>query len=152
MRPPIFAQTPVGTVPQQYLHLARMYRQAAIDLPAYVNASINWPAYFLLLHACELALKGFCKQCVANGQIFARASNHDLKSWYEIGRTYGLPAANQYTLDAFDILTELHRNNYARYPDNRRGFIPEISSLADDVVEWLFSVVSPVVQQGSLRR
>ena len=54
MRPPIFAQTPVGTVPQQYLHLARMYRQAAIDLPAYVNASVNWPAYFLLLHACEL--------------------------------------------------------------------------------------------------
>lgn len=144
----MFSQTPVGTVPQQYLHLARMYRQAAIDLPNYVNNSLNWPAYFLLLHACELTLKGFCKHCVMNGKADARASHHDLKGWYEIARAYGHPIADQHILDAFDILTELHRNNYARYPDNRNGPVPEISNLVNDVVDWLISAASPVVQRG----
>ncbi len=143
-----FFSDPGSTIPQQYLHLARMYRRAAIDLPEYVNGSLNWPAYFLLLHACELALKGYCRQCVVNGQTDARAANHDLKGWYEIARRYGCASANQHTLDAFDTLTELHRHNYARYPDNRRGPIPDISHLANDVVDWLISAVSPVVQQG----
>ena len=104
--------------------------------------------FSLLLHACELALKGYCRQCVVNGQTDARAANHDLKGWYEIARRYGCASANQHTLDAFDTLTELHRHNYARYPDNRRGPIPDISHLANDVVDWLISAVSPVVQQG----
>jgi hypothetical protein len=145
MKPPMFSQPPTGTMPQQYLYLARMFRNAAIDLPAYVNADINWPAYALLLHACELALKAFCDQSVANGNPPARASNHDLKGWYAIACRYGLPA-DPHIAEAIDVLTELHARHYARYPDNRRTRIPDISNLAYTVVDWLISAAAPVVQ------
>jgi hypothetical protein len=140
----MFSSPPAGSKPQQYLHLARMFRTAAIALPDYVGAEQNWPAYALLLHACELALKAFCDQAVANGQPTDRASNHDLKGWYAIALRYGLPS-DQQIAEHIDNLTELHANHYTRYPDNRRGRIPEISRLANDVVDWLISAVSPSI-------
>jgi hypothetical protein len=148
MKPPIFGQRLWGTEPQQYLQLARMYRDAALFLPNYVGPNLNWPAYFLLMHACELTLKAFCKQCVANGQPYTRAPNHDLTKWYAIALNYGLPPADAYTKEALDTLSVLHDDDFARYPDNRRGPIPEVSDIANIVVEWLLAVVSPVVQQG----
>jgi hypothetical protein len=146
MKAPMFSQPPTGTMPQQYMHLARMFREAAVYLPAYVNGGVNWPAYALLLHACELALKAFCDQSVATGKPSARAPNHDLKGWYALARQYGLPA-DQHIAEAIDILTELHAKHYARYPDNRKAPIPDISNVADTVVDWLISTISPMVQQ-----
>ena len=141
MKPPIFSPPPAGSKPQQYLHLARMFRAAALGLPAYVNGEQNWPAYALLLHACVLALKAFCDQSVANGKPSARAPNHDLQAWYRIAVQYGLPA-NPHVADSIDILAELHAGHYTRYPDNRKTTIPDISNVANDVVDWLIAAVS----------
>ena len=141
MKPPIFSPPPVGSKPQQYLHLARMFRTAALGMSAYVNGEQNWPAYALMLHACELTLKAFCDQSVVNGKPSARAANHDLQGWYRIALQYGLPA-DQHVADGISILAELHDGHYTRYPDNRRTRIPDISNVADDVVDRLISAVS----------
>jgi hypothetical protein len=59
MKPPIFAARPIGNAAQQYMHRARMFRDAAIKLPDYSSAEQYWPKYALLTHAIELALKSF---------------------------------------------------------------------------------------------
>jgi len=146
MKPPIFSAPPTGSKPQQYLHLARMFRAAALELPSYVNAEVNWPTYALLLHACELTLKAFCDQSVANGKPSARAPNHDLKGWYTIALQHGLPT-DQHVANGINILTELHSNHYTRYPDNRQTQLPDISNIADVVVDRLISTVSGLINQ-----
>ena len=146
MKPPIFSMPPAGSKPHQYLHRAIMFRTGALGLPAYVNGEQNWPAYALLLHACELALKAFCDQSVANGKPIARAANHDLQEWYRIARQYGLPA-DPHVAEGIDILAELHADHYTRYPDNRKTTIPDISNVADDVVDRLIGAVSPSIYQ-----
>ena len=60
-RPPIFSGPTIGNTPQQYLHRARMFRSAAINLPDYSNGEQYWPKYALLTHAIELALKAFAQ-------------------------------------------------------------------------------------------
>lgn len=144
MKPPIFSSPSVGTKSQQYLHRARMFRSAAVWLPAYVNSEQNWPAYALLLHACELALKAFCDQCAANETPSARAPNHDLQGWYRIALQYGLPA-DPHVADGIDILAELHASHYMRYPDTQKTAIPDISIVANDVVDRLILAVSPSI-------
>jgi hypothetical protein len=67
VKPPIFSAQPTGTKPQQYLHRARMFRDAAIGLPDYSNGEQYWPKYALLAHAIELALKAFAQHSVDNG-------------------------------------------------------------------------------------
>ena len=144
MKRPMFSPPPAGSKPQQYLHLARMFRTAALELPDYVGAEQNWPAYALLLHACELALKAFCDQSVSNGKPSARAPNHDLQGWYRIALQYGLPA-DPHVTDGIDILADLHTDHYMRYPDNRKTRIPDISNVANDVVDRLIAAVSPSI-------
>lgn len=121
-----------------------MFREAALGLPAYVGPEVNWPAYALLLHACELTLKAFCDLSVENGKPSARASNHDLKGWYTIALRYGLPPEN-HVASGIDILAELHSNHYMRYPDNRQTGFPDISHIANEVVDRLIFAVSRLV-------
>ncbi|MBU3889882.1 MULTISPECIES: hypothetical protein [Methylosinus] len=146
MKPPIFSPPAAGSKPQQYMHLARMFREAALGLPAYRNNDVNWPTYALLLHATELVLKAFCDHAVANGMPNARAPNHDLKGWYAIALQHGLPA-DQHVAEGIDILAELHSSHYARYPDNRRASIPDISIIASDVVDRLISIVTARISE-----
>ena len=132
-----------GPQPRQYMHLARMFRDAASGLPDIVNAEQNWPKYALLLHACELTLKAFCAQSVANGEADARASNHNLQEWDDIALQYGLPV-NQHMADCIDELTEFHASHYTRYPDARKRPAPDLSSATSDLAEWLIATVSRV--------
>jgi hypothetical protein len=143
-QPPIFPPPPSGSKPQQYLHLARMFGNAARALPAYVGPEQNWPAYALLLHACELALKAFCDQSVANGQPSTRAPNHDLQGWYQIAVQYGLPA-DPHVADGIDLLADLHASHYTRYPDNRKIRVFDISNVAHEVVDRLIEAISPSI-------
>jgi hypothetical protein len=69
MLPPIFSTNQTGNEAQQFLHRARMFKSAADRLVAYSNAEQNWPRYALLLHATELALKGYAKQCEMQGAV-----------------------------------------------------------------------------------
>jgi hypothetical protein len=121
-----------------------MFRDASVQLPNYVGPEQNWPAYALLLHACELALKAFCAQSVAHGKPEAIASNRDLRGWYDIALQYGLPADPRVGA-GIDILTELHAHHYTRYPDNRRTRAPELSNVVSEVVDSLITAVSPLI-------
>jgi hypothetical protein len=80
MKPPIFSMRPTGDKAQQYLHRARMFRDAAIKLPDYSNGEQYWPKYALLTHAIELSLKAFAHNSVQNGKPPGQEpKQHDLR-------------------------------------------------------------------------
>lgn len=141
MKPPMFSPPSGGSRSQRYLHRARMFRDAAINLPNYVNGEQNWPAYALLLHACELALKAFCDKSVEQGKPSERAHNHDLQGWYRIALQYELPTTQQIA-ESIGILAKIHIDHYTRYPNDENTPIPDLSSVAGEVAEWLIAAAS----------
>jgi hypothetical protein len=79
MKPPIFSARPTGNTAQQYLHRARMFREAAVQLPDYRNGEEFWPKYALLTHAIELSLKAIAQHSVENGKPPGKEpKQHDL--------------------------------------------------------------------------
>jgi hypothetical protein len=84
MKPPLFSARPTGNVAQQYLHRARMFRDAAMRLPDYSNAEQYWPKYALLTHAIELSLKAFAQHSIQKGMPppDKEPRQHDLLGWY----------------------------------------------------------------------
>lgn len=147
MKPPISAVPTAGTEARRYLHRAGMFRDAALKLHAVVNGEQNLPAYALLLHSCELALKAFCVQSVENGHASARAPNHSLSGWYKIALGYGL-TPDETVAQGIDVLDGLHASHYTRYPSDRMAQVPDISSIANEVVDRLIAAVSPTVLAG----
>jgi hypothetical protein len=139
MKPPMFSTTPTVTSAQQYLHRARMFREAAISLSDYRNSEQYWPKYALLTHAIELSLKAFAQHSAENGKPHHKQpANHDLRGWYDLAVQYGLSddpavAAN------IDVLNELHQTHYSRYPQHRSTPVPDASVIADSTVDHLIS-------------
>jgi hypothetical protein len=144
MRPPIFPMNHSGNEAQQFMHRARMFRDAATELVAYTSSEQNWPRYALLLHACELALKGFLKQCEMRGaQLGKEPHNHDLKGWYELAVQHGLkgdPQIAQYITD----LTDLHFTSYPRYPQARATPVRDLSIIAAETTQYLIDTITPI--------
>lgn len=139
MRPPIFAQNLSGTIAQQYLHRARMFRDAAISLPDYLNGEQYWPKYALLTHAIELSLKSFADYSVAAGKPSGRrVQNHDLAGWYKLALQYGLPDRPG-VAENIDILNQLHLTHYSRYPQQSATPIPGAQDIADSTVDYLIA-------------
>jgi hypothetical protein len=129
MKPSIFSALPAGNGPQQYLHSARMFRDAAMRLPDYSNDEQYWPKYALLTHAIELSLKAFAQHSVENGMPPGEEpKQHDLLGWYLLALEYGLPDAPG-VKDNIDILNQLHLNG--------SGPVPEASVIADSTVDHL---------------
>jgi hypothetical protein len=139
MSPPIFAQSLSGTKAQQYLHRARMFRDAAIKLPDYSNGEQYWPKYALLTHAIELSLKSFAEYSVAAGKPPGKhVQNHDLAGLYKLALQYGLPDKPGIA-ENIDILNELHLTHYSRYPQQSATPIPGAQDIADSTVDYLIS-------------
>jgi hypothetical protein len=116
LKPPMFAQPPSGTMAQQYMHRARMFRAAAMSLSAYSNGEQFLPKYALLTHAIELSLKAFALHSVSTGKpAGARPSNHDLRGWYLLALQYGLQDEPSIA-ENINLLSELHFTHYTRYP------------------------------------
>jgi hypothetical protein len=137
MKPPIFLPRPAGNVPQQYLHRARMFRAATLNMPDYTNAEPNWPKYALLTHAIELSLKAFARHSVDNGAPAGKEpKQHDLVGWYRLALEYGLPDQPG-VMDNVHLLNELHLTHYTRYPQDRSGPVPNASAIADSTVDHL---------------
>ena len=136
MKPPIFPSEASGTRAQQYLHRARMFREAAVSLPDYRNGERFWPKYALLTHAIELSLKAFVGNPPGN-----QPHNHDLQGWYRLAVERGLPDEPGLK-DNVDLLNELHRTHYTRYPQDRSSPVPEASAIADDTVDHLIFAVT----------
>ena len=137
MKPPMFSISPAGNMAQQYLHRARMFRDAAIPLPDYLNGEQFWPKYALLTHALELSLKAFAQHSVENGKPPAKEpKQHDLLGWYQLALEYGLPNEPS-VADNLDVLNQLHLTHYTRYPQNRSAAVPDASVIADTTVDHL---------------
>lgn len=140
MNPPIFSQPLTGNKAQDYLHRARMFRDAATKPPNYSGPEQYWPRYALLTHAIELALKAFAGHSVATGKPppGKEPKQHDLSGWYKLALQYGLPDEPG-VAEHIDILNELHRTHYTRYPQPSATRIPDASVIADSTVEHLIS-------------
>ena len=144
-KPPIFSVPLTGSKAQQYLHRARMFRAAAIELVDYVGPEQNWPKYALLTHAIELALKAFADHAESSGTPPGKEpKQHDLTGWYQLALSYGLPPAPG-VADHIEILNELHRTHYSRYPQQSARPIPGAQDLADSTVDHLITTISAVV-------
>jgi len=144
MQPPIFPMNRSGNEAQQFMHRARMFQDATVKLVAYTSSEQNWPRYALLLHACELALKGFLKHCEMQGtQLGKTPHNHDLKGWYDLAVRHGLkgdPQIAQYIAH----LTDLHFTSYPRYPQERATPVPDLSIIADETTQYLIHTITPI--------
>ncbi|MGH6851317.1 MAG: hypothetical protein ACREDD_12870 [Methylocella sp.] len=137
MKPPIYAPMQIGNEAQQYLHHARLFRQAAMDLPDYRNAEPFWPKYALLTHAIELSLKAFAKHSIARGKPLGKEpKQHDLQGWYQVAIRFGLPYDSN-TAKNIEVLNELHESHYMRYPQARSDPVPDASLIADTTVDSL---------------
>jgi hypothetical protein len=148
MKPPIFSQPLTGSKPQQYLHGARMFRDAAISLPDYANGEQYWPKYALLTHAIELSLKAFADYSVAAGKPAGKEpKRHDLAGWYTLALAYGLHDAPG-VAENIAVLNELHLTHYSRYPQRRATPIPGAQSIADSTVDHLISTFTQSINAG----
>lgn len=124
---------------QQYLHRARMFRDAAMGLTDYLNGEQYWPKYALLTHAAELSLKAFHHHSVETGKPSGKEpKQHDLRGWYDLALQYGLPDERS-VADNIDILNELHITHYTRYPKDRATPVPDATAIADSTVDHLIS-------------
>lgn len=142
---PIFAAPATGGAPQQLLHRARMFRNAAMELADYVSYEQNWPKFALLTHAIELALKAFVDHAEQNGPTHGpRVKNHDLVGWYQRALQCGLqddPIVAQH----ISVLSELHETHYARYPQHRNTPVPALHNIVDATVDQLLDVFTRIV-------
>jgi hypothetical protein len=130
---------------QQYLHRARMFREAAVRLPDYESGEPFWPKYALLTHAIELSLKAFAQHSVENGKPSGKEpAQHDLVGWYRVALDYGL-RDDPHLAANLDLLNQLHLNHYTRYPQGRTTPVPDASSIADTTVDHLISIFTPSI-------
>ncbi len=147
MKPPIFSIGPTGDTAQQYLHRARMFRDAAMQLSDYSNGEQYWPKYALLTHAIELALKAFAHHSVQNGKLPGKdPKQHDLRGWYQRALQYGL-LDDPSVANNIDVLNDLHLTHYSRYPQERATPVPDASTIADSTVDHLISTFTQSINR-----
>jgi hypothetical protein len=98
---------------------ARQFRRGAHNFADIESGEPNWPKYALLGHAAELALKAvpryFEQSSTYQKPGAAPPANHDLVGQYEWAKLHGL-ASNELIEADLPVLSELHRDHYARYP------------------------------------
>ena len=121
-----------------------MFREAAHPLPDMNGPQPNWPKYFLLGHAIELALKAVEKYCQQspdyqkpNGKRPSR--EHDLVGWYEWAKLHGLSSDDEVE-KLMPHLSELHLEHFARYPKPLKPVM--LISDFDVLVDAILSEVS----------
>jgi hypothetical protein len=120
----------------QYLHRARMFRDAAMRLPDYLNGEQYWPKYALLTtrSARPQGLRSTFGQEWETAR--QRTKQRDLLGWYWLGLRYGL-ADEPGVAGNLDLLNQLHLTHYTRYPQDRPSAVPDASLIADTTVDRL---------------
>jgi hypothetical protein len=94
-------------------------KRAFDDLPEPVEPLHDWPRYFLLCHAIELALKAYLAYKGATyGQL--KGFKHNLTELVTRATQEGL-SLTQATQMAIDILHEAHSKFWHRYPTPEGG-------------------------------
>jgi hypothetical protein len=117
MKPPIFPSLTSPLPALDWHARARQFRDQAIGMPDIVNGQPNWPRYFLLAHAAELAIRAILVHAkTTNGKTVGQAPGvHDLSGLYAHACQNGLKA-NPQVLSELQYLSDIHENHVARYP------------------------------------
>ena len=139
MKPPIFPPSNASLPALDWHARARMYRDQAIGMPDIVNCQPNWPRYFLLAHAAELAIRAdlvSAKAGTLGRSVGPEPSKHDLSALYEYACEHGLKS-NPQVLGELSCLSEIHKNYVARYPKSPGQIW--LASEFDDAVENLLT-------------
>src|ERR1039458_6036765 len=146
MKPTIFRATPHPFEAQRYLARGRQFRRVAMGLVDMDNAEPNWPKYFLLTHAIELAIKAYIisrEGIGAPAPAMKPPADHDLVGLYDYAVLYGLKRSALVTNDLPHI-SELHQIHYARHPQANVKPVAMISQY-DDLADELFADVQKAV-------
>jgi len=111
------------------------------------GAEPNWPKYALLGHAVELALKAVPKYFEQSRTYqkpnAVEPANHDLVGQYEWAKLHGL-ASNAVVETDLPVLSKLHEDHYARYPQTLRP-VP-LPSGFDDLVDQIIADVEKIMR------
>jgi hypothetical protein len=146
MKPTIFRATSHPFQPQRFLVRGRQFRRVAMGLVDMEGPEPNWPKYFLLTHAIELAIKAYIisrEDAGAPAPSTNPPANHDLVGLYDYAVLYGLKRSALITKDLPHI-SELHQIHYARYPQANAKPVAMISQY-DDLADDLFSEVAKAI-------
>jgi hypothetical protein len=146
MKPTIFRATPHPFEPQRLLARGRQFRRVAIGLSDMDGPEPNWPKYFLITHAIELAIKAYItsrEDVGAPAPAGKHPANHDLVGLYDYAVFYGLERNPALTVD-LPHLSELHQIHYARYPQANVKPVALIAQY-DDLVDQLFADVGKAI-------
>jgi hypothetical protein len=106
----------------------------------------NWPKYFLMTHAIELAIKAFLnfeKELNTSRAPTKEPANHDLVGLYDCAVSRGLTRDALVTSELPE-LNELHQIHYARYPASETKPVALIAQY-DDMVDKLFADVTAAI-------
>jgi hypothetical protein len=139
MKPPIFPLLSTPLPALDWHARARMYREQAIGMPDIVNGQPNWPRYFLLAHAAELAIRAvlvFAKTGPSSRAVGQEPNRHDLSALYEYACKHGLKS-NPRVLSELSYLSEIHKNYIARYPKSPGQVW--VASEFDDAIDQLMT-------------
>jgi hypothetical protein len=138
MKPPIFPPLTAPLPALDWHARARLYRDQAIGMVDIVNGQPNWPRYFLLSHAAELAIQSVLVHVKTSGKRAAGKAPgpHDLSALYAYACQNGLKSNPQIQAE-LQYLSELHENHVARYP-KAPGQVG-IASDFDDAVDALLT-------------
>jgi hypothetical protein len=144
--PPIYPPQLSGTKAQQYMHRARMFREAAVTLPDYRNGEPFWPKYALITHAIELSLKAFAAHSIDQGKPppAKEPKQHDLIGWYRLAVDFGL-SDEPNIADSIAALNEIHFGHFTRYPQHPAKPLPDASVIADTVVDHFIFTFTQVI-------
>jgi hypothetical protein len=138
-KPPPIA-SPVAQL--QHLELAEEYFQAFRDLPRNGPSGIpvNWPRYFALCHAAELALKAFL---LAYGwtdeQISSYPIRHNISDLMAQAIAVGLKISGA-ARSGIDLLSQAHKEFWHRYPKPTGDPVYVVDDFEKYVVELLTAV------------
>jgi HEPN domain-containing protein len=110
----------------------------------------DWPRYFLLCHAVELALKAYLLWCGTGRRKLRHKYGHDLTKLVGEATKLGLPLA-PHTAAEIDALNEAYMKNWPRYPEHvlQVCTIDQFEIYARDVITAVYAVIHPPAQQGA---
>jgi hypothetical protein len=148
MKPTPFRALPPALEAQRFIVRGRQFRRVAMHLVDMENAEPNWPKYFLITHAIELAIRAFnvFRADLRPRPTGATPRNHDLVGLYDYAVGNGLPRDPIVAAD-LPHLSDLHEIHYARYPNSESKPVALISQF-DDMVDKLFADVEKAIALG----
>jgi hypothetical protein len=131
----------------EYLARAEMFRKAAYRLVDMTDARVNWPKYFLLGHAVELALKAVTKsfeERTGRKPVNPMPTNHDLLGYYNAAVEAGMRQLPFHIEGILQDLAALHEDHIARYPKERRPVM--LATYFDDPTDQVLKAADEVVR------